>query len=84
MVGIDNRRFRVVAHAAGSQEMDEKLRFLDGLVPSLACTGSLMDFQGAGHQESCVLQIVGVVGVSDAQSGQACNNEPIGSDLCKC
>src|SRR6266566_3625719 len=71
MVGIDNRRFRVVAHAAGSQEMHEKLRFLDGLVPSLARTGSLVDFQGAGHQKGSILQIVGVVGVSDAQSGQA-------------
>src|SRR6266702_8382322 len=71
MVLIDNRRFRVVAHAAGSKEMDEKLRFLDGLVPSLACTGSLVDFQGAGHQKGSILQIVGVVGVSDAQSGQA-------------
>ena len=71
MVGIDDGGLRVIAHAAGSEQVDGEILLGDGVSPFLLRTGSIEDFEGASVQELLKLEVIRMILVGHAHGGKS-------------
>src|SRR5713101_8300141 len=70
MVGVDDRGFGVVAHAAGAEEVHGELRFLDGLRPLLYGARGVEKLVGTLVLPGPELEVVGMILVGEAERGE--------------
>src|SRR6516162_1819574 len=70
MVGIDDGRLGIIAHAAGTEKMDTELLLVDGKSPFLLGAGGGEKLMGAFGQPMRELEIVGMILVGHAQGWQ--------------
>jgi len=71
VVGVDHRGLGIIAHAAGAEEMDGELLLANGGRPLLLGSGGVEEFEGALAEPVGKLDVVGMIFVSEAKSGQA-------------
>src|ERR1051325_727689 len=71
MVCIDHRCLRIIAHAAGAEQVHAKLLLLRGETPLLNGARGLMDRVGALEEPIREFQIIGMVFVGQPKSGQS-------------
>jgi len=71
MVGVDDRSFRIVAHAAGAKQVHRELLFLNWGGPLGFGAGRVEDFQSAVLHPLHHFQVVRVIAEGHAQRGKA-------------
>src|SRR6185295_13891248 len=71
VVPIDHRVFRIVSHAAGTQQVHLRVRWRAGNVaPALDRAGCLEQLERASQQEFREPAVVGMLAESDLNGGQ--------------
>src|SRR5580704_6462322 len=71
MVGVDDRRFWISAHAAGAEQVDCELLLLNRRAPPGFGAGGVEDFESAGLHPLHHFQIVWMIAEGHAQRGKA-------------
>src|SRR5712692_378337 len=71
VVRIDHRDLRIVPHPATAEEMHAKLLLLSRKTPFLLSAGGLVELVGARIQPVGELQIIRMILVGQAESGQS-------------
>ena len=69
VIGIDDRSLRIVAHAAGAEQVYAELLLVDGESPFLFGVGGVKQFHRASRQPVGEFQIVGMILVREAKRG---------------